>query len=487
MIVKKPPEIFDRGWEWQQLTRFVSDARPEMTLGIVSGRRRQGKSTLLAALAHATGGFYYEAIDGNRVEILGDLGDKLARHLGAPAPFAFASSEEALAAIENLGTRGRPVGVVIDEFPSWAMADPAVASLVRNMLGPQTRLRSKSRTRLILCGSALAVMGGLLAGQAPLRGRAGLELVIPAFDFRTARRFWDLDDRNLATRVFSIVGGTPAYRREFVADDVPKGPSDFDPWVARTVMSPAVPLFREARYLLAEDSTIGDRGLYHSVLGAIAAGETTSTKIAGRIGRPATALAHPLAVLADAGFVTRQTDAFHANKVHYSIIEPLIAFHHAILRPAWAELERPGRARRVWQEMQATFRSKVVGPTFEAMCRTWVARHAARETFDGPVSLVGRGIVPDAGQRKNHEVDVVVLGEGKDVRVLGEAKWGESMTLGEVERLRRIQGLLTARGYDTQNTKLALFAGAGFSSELGRHARRVGLVLVDLERLYAGS
>lgn len=45
---------------------------------------------------------------------------------------------------------------------------------------------------------------------------------------------------------------------------------------ARTVLNPSVPLFREARYLLAEDPAIGSLGLYHSVRAAIAAGETTS-------------------------------------------------------------------------------------------------------------------------------------------------------------------------------------------------------------------
>jgi hypothetical protein len=49
------------------------------------------------------------------------------------------------------------------------------------------------------------------------------------------------------------VGGTPAYRREFARDDTPAGPGDFDAWVLRTVLSPTSPLFREARYLLADE------------------------------------------------------------------------------------------------------------------------------------------------------------------------------------------------------------------------------------------
>ncbi len=106
-----------------------------------------------------------------------------------------------------------------------------------------------------------------------------------AFDFRTARRFWGLRDLTLAAKVFAIVGGTPAYRREFVTDDAPAGLEDFDAWVARTVLNPAVTLFREARYLLAEDPAIGHLGLYHSVLAAIAVGEDDPGPSSERPGR----------------------------------------------------------------------------------------------------------------------------------------------------------------------------------------------------------
>jgi hypothetical protein len=43
--------------------------------------------------------------------------------------------------------------------------------------------------RLILCGSSLSVMTGLLPGQKPLRGRAPLDLGLAPFDFRESARF----------------------------------------------------------------------------------------------------------------------------------------------------------------------------------------------------------------------------------------------------------------------------------------------------------
>ena len=57
----KPPHLFGRDAEWAGLVAFAADARPGATLGVVSGRRRQGKSYLLQALAAALGGIYFPA------------------------------------------------------------------------------------------------------------------------------------------------------------------------------------------------------------------------------------------------------------------------------------------------------------------------------------------------------------------------------------------------------------------------------------------
>lgn len=74
-------------------------------------------------------------------------------------------------------------------------------------------------------------MGRLLSGNAPLRDRAGLELVVCPLDHQLAAQFWDIADPRLALQVHAIVGGTPAYRREFARGDSPSGPDDFNDWV----------------------------------------------------------------------------------------------------------------------------------------------------------------------------------------------------------------------------------------------------------------
>jgi AAA+ ATPase superfamily predicted ATPase len=491
----RPGDMFDREFEWGELARFAAYGAQGPTLGIVSGRRRQGKTYLLDALARACGGLMFTATEATAAEALAQFGAALATFHGEPVPYRFENWDEAFSQVLRPAPVGEsgPVVVVLDEFPYLVRQSPELPSLIQRHLDPGAR-RSAGPVRLLLCGSAMSFMGGLLSGAAPLRGRASLELVVPTFDYRLAARFWGVSDHRTAVLTHAVVGGTPAYRREFSQDDAPAGPDDFDPWVIRAVLNPARPLFREARYLLAEEPGIRDTAVYNSVLAAIAGGNATRGGIASYLARPATELAHPLDVLEDAGWISREADTFRANRSSYQIAEPIVAFYQAVMRPAWGELERPGAARNVWRRMHQTFASKVVGPHFERLCRDWSRWYAAAETFGGYPARVGSGAINDRAGRMLLETDVVVLGDDGASRprvlCLGEAKWNTVMTPGHLERLVRIRELLgDHKGLRaSDDTRLALFSAAGFSDELRERAcRDPAVVLVDLDRLYEGD
>lgn len=489
--MKKPHEVFDRDFEWSALDRFVSDETPGATLGVVSGRRRQGKTYLLEAACQAAGGFYFGATEATDTESLARLSEALTEHLSPASPFHFASWTEVVRVLLDLG-RDQPVPVVLDEFPYLMKANPELPSIVQQALRPFGPGRRETRTRLLLCGSALAVMGRLLAGTAPLRGRAGLELVVPPLDHRLAAQFWGISDPRLAIKVHAIVGGTPAYRREFVRGDAPNGPDDFDAWVIRTVLNPESPLFREGRYLLAEEPDMRDGALYHSVLAAVADGHTTRGGIANYVGRKAPDIAHPINVLEDTGLIAREADLFRDNRATYRIAEPLVTFYHAIMRPVWSQLERPGNATRVWRASGERFSKKVLGPHFEQICRVWTLHHADPDRLGGLPASVGHGTLNDAANRTVYEVDVVVTGVADNANAktpllaIGEAKWGEVMGTDHLKRLRHIKGLLDERGrYDTSRTRLICFSSAGFTDGLRvLAASDAGILLVDAGELY---
>ena len=484
-MLEKPGHVFDRDREWDGLVRFATSSSTDVRLGIVSGRRRQGKTFLLDAIAQAMGGFFYTATDSTEGEALARFGQALGEFTGG-GRYAFDDWDDALARLFAVVPEGL---IVIDEFPYLTKASPSLPSLLQRALDPRGYVR-QGTARLLLCGSAMSVMGRLLAGTAPLRGRASLELILRPLDYRSAARFWGITDPRLAVMVHSIVGGTPAYRREFVGGDAPASYEEFDSWVLRTVLNPQVPLFREARYLLAEDADIRDAALYHAVLGAIASGHATRGGIAGHIGRKSPDIGHPLAVLEDSQLITRELDPFRKGRSVYRICEPLIVFYEAVMRREWTRLER-GDPEGAWRNAQPTFLSQVVGPHFEAICRDW-AITAGPTAFGEPPGEVAAGTIRDSAGRTQIEVDVAVLapqdpGRPRRILSLGEATWDTVLTPAHLDRLRRARDLLAVKGYDTADTVLTCYGGAGFDPGLRQIAGTKDRVrLIDLDVLYDG-
>ncbi|MDQ3150954.1 MAG: ATP-binding protein [Actinomycetota bacterium] len=462
-VIDKPSRIFDRDVEWRHLAAFAERAADRPQLGVVSGRRRQGKTYLLEALTRATGGFYFGATQATEAESLLLFGEALGAYVDAAVPPRFAGWDEAIRYLFAAQPRGP---IVIDEFPYLSRASPALPSILQREI--DRGVAAGSSLSLLLCGSAMSVMGGLLAGSAPLRGRANLELVVRPFEPRLAADYWGVEDPRLAVLLHAVVGGTPAYRR-FVNDDAPGSVDDFEAWVLRSVLDPATPLFREARYLLDEEADVRDTALYHSVLAAVAGGNNTRGGIANYIGRKAADIGHHLNVLEDCRLLRREPDLFRSGRSRYRVAEPLITFYQVVMRPQWGLLES-GRAATVWPDATARFSAQVLGPHFEQLCREW-ALDAPAQLWGALPGEVGTGVVADPARRGQIEVDVVVLapavpGEPRRVLSLGEAKWGETIGARHVERLRRARDLLAARGYDTRDTVLTGYSGVGFEPGL---------------------
>lgn len=168
--------------------------------------------------------------------------------------------EQGLNQLLRLG-EGGPVPIVLDEFGYLMEADPSIDSIVASALGPAARRASPGQSRLILCGSAVAMLGALTAGEAPLRGRAGMELVMQPLGYREAAELLPgasgpERDLELATRVYGAIGGVIGYATDMVDHDLPARMDDFDRWIAARMLSSAATLHHEATTLLAEDPTL---------------------------------------------------------------------------------------------------------------------------------------------------------------------------------------------------------------------------------------
>ncbi|MFF1815712.1 ATP-binding protein [Kribbella sp. NPDC058245] len=475
----------------QHVERFIDSAADRHTLGLVYGRRRIGKSTLLEAVTRERGGFYWEATRTETAIQLSRLGEALGEHLGV-GRVALDSWDEAFRQLLRLGEM-RQLPVVVDEFGHVLAADPSADSIVATAIGPAARRSSQGQARLVLCGSAMAMMGSLTAGEAPLRGRAGMELVMQPADFRDAANWLGAPaDLGLAARVYAVIGGVVGYATDMVDHDLPSGPGDFDRWIVERLLSPAATLHHEATTLLAEDPTLAAANpvILNSILGAIANGSVAAGKIANQLRRSVSNIEPAVRRLIAAGFVVRHADPVRSQRPTYALADPFLQFHYAVLEPH-SSLLRDREPFGSWERRLApTFDAHVRGPVFEEQVRSWVRRFASAETLGAEPDYVGPSAVVIDGTER--QLDVVVA-EAKDpdeppgsrtICAIGEAKSGETIGHGH---LRVLEQARAAYGSRATQAKL-LLAAPTFTAELREEAvRRHDIELIDLERLYHGS
>jgi AAA+ ATPase superfamily predicted ATPase len=468
----RPGWLFDRVTEWTALSRFFE--RGTSGMAIVRGRRRHGKSALLRALCATSGGLYYQAIRGVPVEQRRDLARAWQDHVGGPMP-AFDTWHEAIGALLNL----QVPAIVIDELPYLTESSPELESVLQRSL--DGRRVDAAGPALVLCGSARAIMTRLLAGAAPLRGRAQLEIDIAPFGYRDAAAFTNLAPP-VAFGVDAVVGGVPGYLVDLLDRTYPRDADEIDQWLVDVVASPHRPLIHEARALIDVEAGVRDSATYASVLATMAGEATRAGEIAGLLSRSTDAVSHSLATLEALGLVTRIDDVLRRGRPTWHIADPLLRCYSALFRSRWTLVEQEDRSR-LSRAIAEPWRAQVLGPHLERLAREWVRIHASDTTTGGLPVQVGPGTVNDPAKRVRHELDVVARDDRGGVLMIGEVKL-RRLDAHDRDRLVYIRDLLQRSGRADTHTRLMLCSVSGFASNIAAHT---DTVTVDLDRLYTGT
>ena len=180
--------------------------------------------------------------------------------------------------------------LIIDELPYLIAAQPDILGTLQNWLDSPTR-----RLGLVVSGSSARMMhSAILDGSAPLYGRA-----TQAFAVRPLRAGYLADVlpfksyRDLIA-AYAAWGGMPRYWE--LAE--PFG-ADLGAAVDALVLDPAGPLHHEPDRLLQAETPPATA--LRPILDVIGNGAHRVSEIAGRLGRPASSLAGPLAALVEMG------------------------------------------------------------------------------------------------------------------------------------------------------------------------------------------
>ncbi len=425
--------FLNRSDELSMLDRLWSSTQSELV--VLHGRRRVGKTELLATFAEDKPGVYLEALDMRAPDQLRDLAIELGEVLEAPdyAPIELADWPRALDVIRRRAESG-PFLVVLDEYQHLARQSPELGSLISRWWREHRR---SMQLTLVLAGSDVSFFADdVLGANAPLHGRRTAELQLRPFDCVQTGLFtpsWSAEDR---IRAFSIWGGMPYYL-DFLDER-----RDLATNIFETLLHPHAPLTREAEHLVRLESSLRDTAMYGSVLRAIADGAGTVSRIADRIG-PGTDhgnLSRQLARLEAVGLVRREAPVIHATArtTRIELADNLLRFWYTFVAPAGARIATADRARRYLQDrIRPALDHFVSKPSFEEQA----AHHIRVATDAADAGRWWGSLTTNAdGEARTvkREVDAVsVDGDGQVVAV-GTCKWTRARVT-RTEVLRTIE------------------------------------------------
>jgi AAA+ ATPase superfamily predicted ATPase len=421
---------------------------------VVYGRRRVGKTELLAHLASEVRSLYYEATDTVALDQLRDFTDELARAarsdvLAAQPLTSWAAALAALA--QFIGSRRTLV--VLDEFRHLAARSPELETVLSRWW--RTTARELPIT-LVLAGSELSFFEGEVLGGS-LYGRRTGQLRLAPFMAAESALFhpgYGYEDR---VRAYSVCGGIPYYLERFT-DDRPVSAHLLTEVFQRTGL-----LHDEAELMLRQ--SIADPANHAAVLRSIAHGQNRNNEIAGRTGLSPAQITKLLGSLERLGLVEQLrpvTASPRAKKTGYAIRDHFLRFHYRFVEPGRSQLRTNALAEAYLDDVVLPAFDRHASYAWEDICREYVLRRCPG------VTTVGRwwGQVPTGHGRRTEEreVDVVGVDGNRAPLAVGMCKW----TTHEVDfdELNLLDRLASHIDGSAELQERYLFSRSGFSHRL---------------------
>ncbi len=353
--------FIDRTDELARLTALSGDR--EGGLAVVFGRRRIGKTRLLVEWCRRTDGVYAVA-DQSAAEVQRRyLAEALAGRFPGFADVTYRDWSGLLSRLSKEAQHARWRGpVVFDELPYWIATSPELPSVLQRWLDHEARAAGLV---VAVAGSSQRMMQGLaLDREAPLYGRARALFEVRALGVDYVRAAIGAAPPRAQLEFYAAWGGVPRYW-ELAATDG----DDTAAAIARLVLDPQGPLHREPDRLLLEEVPAAME--VRPVLDAIGAGAHRVSEIAGRLGRPATSMARPLARLIELGLAEREVpfgeSARAGKRSLYRIADPFTRLWFRVVAPHRGELVTGAARSRA--ALLARYWPGLVAATWEELCR----------------------------------------------------------------------------------------------------------------------
>ena len=447
---------------------------------VIYGRRRIGKSTLIAEFVKDKKVIFYTATKVGKDRNL-ELFSKQVTDLflSGIEDISFHTIEAVFDFI-NKNISDEKVILVIDELPYWAEKDEALLSILQKYM--DTVWHDKN-LKIILCGSALSFMENkVLSEKSPLFGRRDSQIKLDAFDYLDAAKFvpdYSNEDKAIC---YGITGGVAKYLSMI---DPSKS---LDENIIKLYFRTDGYLYDETRNLLTQE--FSDITLVNNIIEQIASGQNTINIIANKIGEKESTILYSLEKLISVGLVEKKkciTEEKNKKKTQYILKDHMFKFWYKFIPKATSVIEM-GQGELYYHKAVKPVLHSYMGSVFEDMCRYYTLQHGILGEFDCFVTTVGtwwgtETIINENGEKRaqSTDIDVVALSEIEKKAVVGECKFkNEKIDKGIYETLVRRSHLISSK---YQVVKYILFSLSGYTDwfdTLSDH----NVVLLSLNDLY---
>lgn len=398
---------------------------------MVYGKRRVGKTTLiLKALEQCSyQTVYFECLKGTMQENINGLVQELVRVKVLPVPLAFSSLQDVFA---YLNTLTQKMVVVVDEYTHlYAMNDSAVVDSVFQSI-IDNRL---SNIELILAGSHIGLMKGLLQERNPLYGRFAVSIKLEELNYLDAAKFYP--DKSAYDKVahYAVFGGSPfinqalnpaATLRENIID---------------TVLNPMSSVYLYANQLVFTDNALNVNA--ERIFFALGNDRKRYTEIEDALGVKKTGnLAKQIKTLTDHEILSRSIPINKPNdnkKATYELNDNLLRFYYAFVYKNSSALQVLG-AEAFYDEFIAPVLTDFITLRFGGICRDYFSLQVRSGRMNG-VRNIGSYYLDTAVRCENKEFPIAV--ELADCYAVYLAKCStQPMTLDEIHsEAQRMEGV----------------------------------------------
>ena len=459
--------------ELETLNEAMDASSP--ALFVLYGRRRVGKTALLRQACRKRKVVFFTADLGSRADQLASFANALAKGLGESewAGVSFPGWEQAIQVCLERSKKQRLV-LILDEFQYLVTADRSLPSTIQRLWDTEI---SDSQLSVVLCGSYVSFMEKRVLGvRNPLFGRRTGQLALAPLQFRDAGRFlprWTAVERMEA---IAAMGCVPAYLRLLE-------PSlTLEENVKKTVLEMGAPLLDEPRFLMMEE--LREPRVHFSICRAMAHGHGRPNEIAQAGGLTGKGnISSYLSSLRELRFVERRVPATVRNPERsrlglYRLSDPFLRFWFRFVLPNRSTLEA-GNAAGLWRRKIRPHLAQHVSVAFEDACREFLSERNRRGKLPAVYDRIG------SWWRHDNEIDVVAVAD-EGALLLGECKW--TVKPAGLDVLGKLTAKTAAVQADlkrpARRVDLAIFSRAGFTRELTKEAKKLGVLLVDVEQVF---